>query len=46
MKKQIITGLASNYRHNKYGWTDVNSADVMRIKEGWTINIDKPQILK
>lgn len=32
---------SDNYMHNKYGWTDIRSADIMRVREGYLIKMPK-----
>lgn len=34
-------GISHNYTDNKYGWTSLNSAEVMRDNEGWFIKLPK-----
>lgn len=34
-----ITG--SNYTDNKYGWTDIRSAKVVRVRDGYTIELPR-----
>lgn len=35
----------SNYMINKYGWTDIRTADVVRVSEGYIIKLPKPMPL-
>lgn len=34
-----VTG--SNYTDNKYGWTDIRSAEVIRVRDGYTIKLPR-----
>lgn len=36
-----LVGIAGNYTDNKYGWTDVRSASVIRVREGYMIKLPK-----
>ena len=36
-----LVGITCNYTDNKYGWTDVRSACVVRIREGYLIKMPK-----
>lgn len=37
-----LCGITSQYTDNKYGWTDIRSASVARIREGYVIRMPKP----
>lgn len=36
-----LVGITCNYTDNKYGWTDVRSASIVRIREGYLIKMPK-----
>lgn len=36
-----LVGITGNYTDNKYGWTDIRSADVVRIRDGYVIKMPK-----
>lgn len=36
-----LVGIAGNYTDNKYGWTDIRSASVIRVREGYMIKLPK-----
>lgn len=35
----------NNYMINKYGWTDIRTADVVRVSDGYVIKLPKPMPL-
>ena len=36
-----LVGITGNYTDNKYGWTDVHSASVVRVRDGYFIKLPK-----
>ena len=40
-----LVGITSNFTDNKYGWTDLRSASVTRVRDGYLINLPRTQIL-
>lgn len=36
-----LVGITGNYTDNKYGWTDIRSAQVVRIRDGYLIKLPK-----
>lgn len=36
-----LVGIPGNYTDNKYGWTDIRSASVVRAREGYLIKLPK-----
>ena len=40
-----MAGVTSEYTTNKYGWTDLREAQVVRTREGYTIKLPKPSPL-
>lgn len=36
-----LVGITGNYTDNKYGWTDIRSASVVRIRDGYVIKMPK-----
>jgi hypothetical protein len=37
-----LVGVTGNYTDNKYGWTDIRNASVIRVKDGYLIKLPKP----
>lgn len=40
-----LVGIASNFTDNKYGWVDLSSANVTRVRDGYLINLPKAIVL-
>lgn len=36
-----LVGVSGNYTDNKYGWTNLRSADVIRVRDGYLIKLPK-----
>lgn len=36
-----LVGITGNYTDNKYGWTDIRSASVMRVRDGYMIKLPR-----
>lgn len=36
-----LVGLTGSYTDNKYGWTDIRSADVIRVRDGYMIRMPR-----
>lgn len=36
-----LVGVTGNYTDNKYGWTDIRSASVIRVRDGYMIKLPK-----
>lgn len=36
-----LVGITGNYTDNKYGWTDIRSASVVRVRDGYMIKLPK-----
>ena len=36
-----LVGVSGNFTDNKYGWTDIRSASVVRVREGYMIKLPK-----
>lgn len=36
-----LVGITGNYTDNKYGWTDIRNASVVRVREGYMIKLPK-----
>jgi len=36
-----LVGITGNYTDNKYGWTDVRSANVIRVRDGYLLKLPK-----
>lgn len=37
-----LVGVTGNYTDNKYGWTNINSAQAVRVRNGYIIKLPKP----
>lgn len=37
-----LVGIAGNFTDNKYGWTNLSSASVTRVRDGYLVNLPKP----
>lgn len=37
-----LVGVTGNFTDNKWGWFDLRSASVRRVREGWLISLPKP----
>lgn len=40
-----LVGITAQYTDNKYGWTDIHSAQVVRIRDGYLIKMPRPMPL-
>lgn len=40
-----LVGITSNFTDNKYGWTSLSNATVSRVKNGYLIDLPKPEVL-
>lgn len=40
-----LVGITSNFTDNKYGWTDLKGASVVRIRDGYLISLPKTQVI-
>lgn len=40
-----LVGVTSSFTDNKYGWTDLRSASVSRVKDGYLINLPRTELL-
>lgn len=40
-----MVGVTGNFTDNKYGWTDLSSASVSRVREGYLLNLPKVRLL-
>ena len=36
-----LVGITGNWTDNKYGWTDIRSANVVHVREGYIIKLPK-----
>lgn len=41
-----LVGLTGNYTDNKYGWTNLSSAEVVRVRDGYKIDLPRTVPLK
>lgn len=37
-----LVGIDSSYTDNKYGWTNLNRANVARVREGYVVSLPRP----
>lgn len=40
-----IAGIDNTYKSNKYGWTNLNNVEVVRVRMGYKINLPQPILL-
>lgn len=40
-----LVGITGNFTDNKYGWTDLRSAGVTRVKDGYLLNLPRTKLL-
>lgn len=40
-----LSDITSNFTDNKYGWTDLGSASVTRVREGYILSLPKPKLV-
>lgn len=40
-----LVGITAPFTANRYGWTELGSANVSRIREGYIINLPKPKAI-
>lgn len=36
-----LVGITGNFTDNKYGWTNIRSAEVVHVRDGWTIKMPR-----
>ena len=36
-----LVGIAGSYTDNKYGWTDIRNASVVRVRDGYVIKLPR-----
>ena len=36
-----LAGVSHSYTDNKYGWTNIRSAEIIRVRDGWVIRMPK-----
>ena len=36
-----LIGVSGNYTDNKYGWTDISNAEIVRVRDGYVIRLPK-----
>ncbi len=41
-----LVGIQSSYTDNKYGWTDLRSSSVNRVRDGYLLNLPRTQLLE
>ena len=41
-----LVGLARNYTDNKYGWTSLRDAEVVRVRDGYKLDLPRPLPIK
>lgn len=40
-----LVGITDNYTDNKYGWTTLRSAEVVRVRDGYMIKLPRPKAI-
>lgn len=40
-----LVGISGNYTDDKWGWTDIRGADVQRVRNGYLLDLPKPEPL-
>lgn len=40
-----LIGVTPNYTDNKYGWTDIRDADIARVRDGYVLDLPRPEPL-
>lgn len=40
-----LVGITGNYTDNNYGWTDIRSANVIRVRDGYMIKLPRASLL-
>ena len=40
-----LVGITENYTDNKYGWTSLRSAEVVRVRDGYSIRLPKAMVI-
>ena len=40
-----MLGISSEFTDNKYGWTNLNGARVIRVRDGYRIDLPREQVL-
>jgi hypothetical protein len=40
-----LVGITGNFTDNKYGWTDLSSASVSRVRDGYMLNLPKATLI-
>lgn len=41
-----LVGITGEYTDNDYGWTNIRSAEVQRVRDGWIIKMPRPLPIK
>ena len=36
-----LVGISDNYTDNKYGWTNIRNAEIVRVRDGYMIKMPK-----
>jgi len=40
-----MTGVTSHFTDRKWGWTDLRGSDIHRIREGWLLDLPRPEVI-
>jgi hypothetical protein len=40
-----LVGITANFTDNRYGWTDLSSASVSRVREGYMLNLPRTNLI-
>ena len=41
-----LTGMPIDYTDNKYGWFDLRNISTVRVRDGWTIDLPRPNLIE
>lgn len=41
-----LCGISGNFTDEKYGWTDIRGSDIRRVRNGYLLDLPKPEILE
>ena len=40
-----LVGVTGNYTDNKYGWTNLSNAEIVRVRDGYQIKLPRARVL-
>ena len=41
-----LVGISGNYTDNKYGWTNIKSARIVRVRDGYRIEMPRAMVIE